>query len=141
MGNIVAVTKTTTHTEYVLDDGLGIPVYVRVWKVVGDQWPEQHEIKFVVQFRYDLMILTDKCRLFAYVFILGNLGRFGGKKVIDATRLHKVTDTHEAFHHMLDIFMQHIFFTKQLESVAGEKHEREEAEYGESSSVQRRRIE
>ena len=51
MGNIVAVTKTATHTEYVLDDGLGIPVYVWVWKVVGDQWPEQYEIKFVVQFR------------------------------------------------------------------------------------------
>jgi hypothetical protein len=87
------------------------------------------------------MIFTDKCRPFAYVFILGNLGRFGGKKVVDATWLHEVTDAHEAFHHMLDVFVQHIFFTKQLESAAGEKHKREEAEYGESSSAQRRRIE
>jgi hypothetical protein len=49
VGNVVAVMKTVTHTEYVLDDGLGIPVYVRVWKVVGDQRLEQHEFRFVVQ--------------------------------------------------------------------------------------------
>jgi hypothetical protein len=50
-------------------------------------------------------------------------------------------DAHEAFHHMLDIFVQHLFFTKQLELAVGEKHEREEAEYGKSSSVQRQQIE
>ena len=141
VGNVVAVMKTATHTEYVLDDGLGIPVYVRVWKVVRDQWLEQDEIKFVVQFCYDLTIFTDKCRPFAYAFVLGNVARFGGKKVVDATRLREVTDAHEVFHHMLDVFVQHVFFTKQLASARGEKHEREEAEYGESSSAQRRRME
>ena len=137
MGNIVAVMKTVTHTEYVLDDGLGIPIYVRVWKVIGDQQLEQHEFKFVVQTRHDMSVFTNECRPFSYVFVYGHVSRFGGKKVVDATQVCEVTDVHEAFQHMLDVFVEHIFFTKQLESVRGEKHEREEAEYGESSTGQR----
>jgi hypothetical protein len=141
VGNIVAVTKTVTHTEYVLDDGLVIPIFVWVWKLVGDQWLEQHEFKFVLETPRDLMHFTDVCRPFTYVFIFGNLCQFGGKKVVDATRVCEVTDAHEAFRHMLDIFVEHVFFTNQLESARGEKHEREDTEYVKSSSVQRRQIE
>jgi len=65
----------------------------------------------------------------------------GGKKVVDATLVHEVTDAHKAYQHMLDVFVEHVFFIKQLESARGKKHEREEAEYGESSTGQRRRIE
>jgi hypothetical protein len=128
--------KTVTHTEYVLDNGLGIPVYVRVWKVIDDQWPEQYEFKFVVQTYYDMSVFTDECRLFSYVFVFGHVSHFGGKKVVDAMQVREVTDAHEAFQHMLDVFVEHVFFTKQLELARGEKHEREEAECGKSSTGQ-----
>jgi hypothetical protein len=97
MGNVVAVMKTVTHTEYVLDDGLGIPIYVRVWKVIGDQQLEQHEFKFVVQTRHNMSVFTNECRPFSYVFVYGHVSRFGGKKVVDATQVCEVTDVHEAF--------------------------------------------
>ena len=140
MGNVIAVMNSVTHTEYVLDDGLGTPVYVRVWKVAGDQRPEQYQLKFVVQTPHELSPFANMCRPFAYVFVLGNLGRFGGKKVVNATHVCEVTDAHEAFHHMLDVFVQHVFFTKQLDSVRGGKHERVKGEYVESSSAQRQHI-
>ena len=88
-----------------------------------------------------MSVFSDECRPFSYVFVFGHLGRFGGKKVVDATLVREVTDAHKAYQHMLDVFVEHVFFTKQLESARGKKHEREEAEYGESSTGQRRRIE
>jgi hypothetical protein len=49
VGNILCVEKVATHTTYMLDDGMGRAVTVRVWKV-GDDWlPEQHEIGYVMQ--------------------------------------------------------------------------------------------
>ena len=44
--------------------------------------------------------------------------------------VHKVTDPYEAFQHMLDIFVQHLFFIRQAQSVVGETHERDEADKG-----------
>ena len=44
VGNILSVEKSSTHTGYVLDDALGSPVHVRVWKVGNETWPEQHEL-------------------------------------------------------------------------------------------------
>jgi len=50
--------------------------------------------------------------------------------VVDAMHVHKVTDPYEAFQHMLDIFVQHLFFIRQAQSVVGETHERDEADKG-----------
>ena len=136
--------KTVTHTAYVFDDGLGTPLEVRVWNIAGDPQPERHQITFVVEIADDcfiaLTICFDMCRPFAYVFVLGHIARFGQMKVVDARRIHKVRHPHEEFRHMLEVFVQHVFFTKQLAAGTGAKHEREEEGKVEGSSGQRRRV-
>jgi len=42
--------------------------------------------------------------------------------MVDAIYVHKVINPHKAFQHMLDIFVQHLFFIQQAQSVVGEIH-------------------
>jgi hypothetical protein len=76
----------------------------------------------------------------AYAFIYGHVGRNAGKNVVDATRVRKVTNPHEAFQHMLDIFIQHLFFIRQAQSVVGKTHKMDEGENVESRSSQKRQM-
>jgi hypothetical protein len=48
VGNILAVENSATHTTYILDDRMGTPVRVCVWKKADDVWPEQYQLRFVV---------------------------------------------------------------------------------------------
>ena len=47
--NVLCAVNMPTHTMYVLDDVLGRPVYVRLWKIGDDMWPEEHEIRYIMQ--------------------------------------------------------------------------------------------
>ena len=140
MGNIVDIMKTATHIEYVLDDGLGTPIYVWVWKLIGDPRLEQHELRFILKLGDELYSVADLCRPFAYVFIYRNLIQFGGKKVVDAIWLYEVLYAYKGFHHILDVFIQHEFFTRQVQSVSMGKHQREERVYRVLSSRQHQQI-
>jgi hypothetical protein len=117
--------KTVTHTAYIFDDGMGTPLEVRVWTIVGDSQWEQCQILFVPQTPderfYSLISLSLLFldRPFAYVFLMGHIAHFRGMKVVDARWIHEVVHPHEVFHHMLDIYTQHVFLTKQLEVARG----------------------
>jgi len=58
MGNIVAVTKTLTHTAYVFDDSMGTPLEVWVWNIAGDTQPERHQIMFVIERADDCFVAS-----------------------------------------------------------------------------------
>ena len=47
--NVLCAVNTPTHTMYVLDDVLGRPVYVWLWKIGEDVLPEEHEIRYGMQ--------------------------------------------------------------------------------------------
>jgi hypothetical protein len=79
-------------------------------------------------------------RPFVYAFVLGHIGRFEGRNVIDAIRVREVSHPHEWFHHALDVFVQHVFANQQQASVSGVTHEREDSESDNLRSVQRQRI-
>jgi len=49
ISNIIAVEKHSTHTDYVLDNGMGMPAHICIWNKAGKVWPEQHALKFIMQ--------------------------------------------------------------------------------------------
>lgn len=49
VGNVMAVERLGTHTSYTLDDAMGKPVTVRVWKVVSGVRMEENEIRCVAE--------------------------------------------------------------------------------------------
>jgi len=49
VGNIITVENFPTHTGYMLDDAMGKPVHVRVWKVGNNRGLDLHEIWWVMR--------------------------------------------------------------------------------------------
>jgi len=72
--------------------------------------------------------------------VLGHVGQFQGRNVVDATRVRHATKPDEAFHHTLDVLAQHLFLTWQ-EQTAGGKHKRDRSESPAVQSVQRQQRE
>jgi hypothetical protein len=74
------------------------------------------------------------------VFVLGHIGRFEGRNVIDATHVHEATHPHEMYHHVLDVFVQHLFAIQQQASVTRVTHERDNSDSADLQIAQRQRI-
>ncbi len=85
--------------------------------------------------------VTYRCSLMVYAFMYGHVGQFQGRNVVDVTRVWKVTDPHEAFHHILDAFTQHLFLIEQQRMAVDVKHEWVRSKKPEFPSVQRRWME
>jgi hypothetical protein len=80
------------------------------------------------------------CRPIGYVFVLGHISRFEGRNVIDATCVREATHTHEMYHHVLDVFVQHLFVIQQQASVTRVTHERDDSNSANLQIAQRQRI-
>jgi hypothetical protein len=81
-------------------------------------------------------VIAKWCSPPSYAFVLGHVGRFQGRNVVDATHVRRATKPDEAFHHTLDVLVQHLFLMWQ-EQTAGGKHERDRSESLAVQSVQR----
>ena len=68
------------------------------------------------------------CRPIGYVFVLGHIGHFEGQNVIDATHVHEATHAHKMYHHVLDVFIQHLFTIQQQASVTRVTHKRDDSD-------------
>jgi hypothetical protein len=76
-----------------------------------------------------------------YASVFGHIGQSAGKNIIDATHVRKVTNAHEMFHHMLQVFVEHLFLICQVQSAIGGTHEKDESENSNSHSLQRQWME
>ena len=54
-------------------------------------------------------VIAKWCSPPLYAFVLGHVGRFQGRNVIDATHVRHATKPDEAFHHTLDVLTQHLY--------------------------------
>jgi hypothetical protein len=74
------------------------------------------------------------------VFVLRHTGHFEGQNVIDATCVHEATHIHEMYHHVLDVFIQHLFVIQQQASVTRVMHKRDDSNSADLQIAQRQRI-
>ena len=92
VGNIFCIVNALTHTMYMLDDAMGIPVYMQVWKVGNDMWLEQHKIMYIMCRHVWFIVDANGYSPTLYMLVSGHLSHFKGRNIVNATCIHQVTN-------------------------------------------------